>query len=119
MVTSSESCRKEHTDDRMEAAGEPVVVRKDTVAPVTGDAERFRIITNVFRREENADYRVGQLHENGMSASAKIHRSGQWYVYCSAHGTLEEAREALDSLVRTTRDYNDSWILDTHKQEKR
>lgn len=119
MVTSSESCRKEQIGDRMEAAGEPAGVRKDTVAPVTGDAERFRIITNVFRREENADYRVGQLHEKGMSASAKMHRSGQWYVYCSAHGTLEEAREALNGLVRTTREYNDAWILDTHKPEKR
>lgn len=92
---------------------------KDTVVSKIGNVWRFHIITNVFQREENAVKRVGQLRDQGLSASAKMYRSGQWYVYSSAHNTIEEAREALNNLVRTTRGCNDSWILDTHKPEKK
>lgn len=105
--------------ESIEATEKPERANKGTTVPDIGNAGRFRIITNVFQREDNAARRVGQLRDKGLSASAKMYRSGQWYVYCSAHNTIEEAREALNNLVRTTRECNDSWILDTHKPEKK
>lgn len=119
MVNTSEADQKKNTGERTETAGEPEQANKDTVVPDAGNAGRFRIITNVFQREDKAARRVGQLRDKGLPASAKMYRSGQWYVYCSAHNTIEEAREALNNLVRTTRECNDSWILDTHKSEKK
>lgn len=118
-VNTSEPDPKKNVGERTETAGKPEKANKDTRVSDTGNAGRFRIITNVFKREENAVLCVSQLRDRSLTASAKMYRSGQWYVYCSAHNTLEEAREALNNLVRTTREYNDAWILDTHKPEKR
>lgn len=119
MVNNSESGQKKNVAERTETVGESGKANKDAGVSDTGNAGRFRIITNVFQREENAARRVGQLRDRSLPASAKMYRSGQWYVYSSTHNTLEEAREALDNLARTTREYNGAWILDTHKQEKR
>lgn len=114
-----EADSKQTVSECAEAVEAPMKVHKDTVVSEGNNTGRFRIITNVFREEEKAALRVRQLCDNGLSASAKMYRSGQWYVYCSVHNTLEEAREALNNLVRTTRGYNDAWILDTDKPEKR
>lgn len=119
MVNKSESGQKKNVSERTETTGKPERANKDMIVPDTGNAGRFCIITNVFQREEKATWQVGQLRDKGLSASAKMYRSGQWYVYCSAHNTIEEAREALNNLVRTTRECNDAWILDTHKPEKK
>ncbi len=79
MVNTSEADQKKNTGERTETAGEPEQANKDTVVPDAGNAGRFRIITNVFQREDKAARRVGQLRDKGLPASAKMYRSGQWY----------------------------------------
>lgn len=112
LVNDSTPIRREPaaTTDTVSAA---VTGKVLSSTPGTG---RFRIIVNVFGREEWADIQVKELHGNGWKKGAKMYRSGKWWVYSSAHDTREEAAEILRELKRTSGNYREAWILDTQKQ---
>ncbi len=103
--------------DSIEAAKEREKADAEAKARIPDSLKVYRIMTNVFRSEANADKRVEELRKLHLSGSGKMMRSGRWYVYAGAYADMDEARKNLNRLTKSSHEFRDAWILDTRKPE--
>lgn len=87
----------------------------ETKERTTKDDYAFDIIINVFAREENADKRIKALKSMGYKDASKIFRSEKWYVSIDRFATRSEAEAANEKLQAQSREFRESWILDSRK----
>lgn len=103
--------------DSIEAAKEREKAEAEAKTRIPDSLKVYRIMTNVFRSEANADKRVEELRKLHLSGSGKMMRSGRWYVYAGAYADMDEARKSLNRLTKSSHEFRDAWILDTRKPE--
>ena len=104
--------------DSAEAHKDRQTAEAEVNAAVPDSMKVFRIMTNVFRSETNADKRLEELRKKHLDGSGKMLRSGRWYVYAGAYSDIDEAREHLNRLAKSSHEFRDAWILDTRKPER-
>lgn len=104
--------------DSAEAHKDRQTAEAEVNAAVPDSMKVFRIMTNVFRSETNADKRLEELRKKHLDVSGKMLRSGRWYVYAGAYSDIDEAREHLNRLAKSSHEFRDAWILDTRKPER-
>ena len=79
---------------------------------------RYYLVHSVFSNRENAENAARRVISDGFPETGVLPRSGQWYVYLSRHASLDEAEKQRKATAQKSRNYRDTWILDSSKPEK-
>lgn len=77
----------------------------------TATSPQYYIVAGVYEVREYADKMIHQLKSEGYAHSSIIEKSGRLTVFSESLSTIEEARTALNQLIKKHQNHRDAWIM--------
>ena len=82
-----------------------------SAVPEVGAGHAYYVVVGVFQSEKNAQKKVNQCREDGMSASSILFRSGMYGVIVNPTPTMKDAERMLGELKARKLCSKSAWIL--------